>query len=95
MIRKDRFEERSNAVVVVEYCKQHACRSFMKKRNKVVETKDVTFFKEHIVKLNSSPKYIELELKDEEGILIDPQQEDGDESNSVELDKIRITKNDK
>lgn len=54
--------------------------------NKQVETKDITFFEECVVNPNSRPTYNEFELGNEEAILTDPEQEDGDETDSVESD---------
>lgn len=52
----------------------------------MVETNDVTFFEERMIKPNSRPSYVEFELENKTATLNDPQQEVGDETDRVEPD---------
>lgn len=71
-MRRDKLEARSQPEVVAGYCKEDEYRIAMDETYKVVEIEGVTILEDRMVKPNSSPNYIDLELKYKEAILIDP-----------------------
>lgn len=84
-----KFKARSRSGILVGYCTGNAYRILLDGTNKVMETKNVTFFEEDTPQTSTKSNYLESELDEKEIILDDLQQEDvdkGDVVNTPEYD---------